>query len=194
MRLDHPKVTWGESSSFSFAVRAGEDTRSYVLTSDHFLWHSDQEGVLLNLGYHENGLEQITLTFDRPGGLTARALEVWALPMDDFAVQRDSLREESLTDVAATTDRITGSITTTGERVLTFAVPYSAGWRVYVDGERMPALKVNDLLLGVQLGAGEHRVELRYHSPGFGTGLVLCGMGLVCLALLRRPGKDRKAE
>lgn len=194
LRLDHPKVTWGESSSFSFAVRAGEDTRSYVLTSDHFLWHSDQEGVLLNLGYHENGLEQITLTFDRPGGLTARALEVWALPMDDFAVQRDSLREESLTDVAATTDRITGSITTTGERVLTFAVPYSAGWRVYVDGERMPALKVNDLLLGVQLGAGEHRVELCYHSPGFGMGLILCGAGLVCLALLRRPTKDRKAE
>ena len=194
LRLDHPKVTWGESSSFSFTVKAGEDARRYILTSDQFLWHSEQDGVLLNLGYHEEGLEQVTLTFDRPGGLTARALEVWALPMDDFLVQRDRLREESLTDVMVGTDHITGSVTTTGERVLAFAMPYSPGWWVYVDGERTPTLKVNDLLLGVQLAAGEHRVELRYHSPGFGTGLFLCGAGLVCLVLLRPATKDRKAD
>ncbi len=194
LRLDDPEVTWGESSTFSFAVMAGEDVRSYVLTSDTFLWHSEQDGVLLHLGYHEEGLEQVTLTFDRPGGLTARGLEVWALPVDDFAAQRDELRRESLTDVTVDTDRITGSVTTTGERVMAFAIPYSTGWRAHVDGERIPTLKVNDLLLGVQLGAGEHRVELTYHSPGFGMGLFLCGVGLVCLGLLRRPTKDRKAE
>lgn len=194
LRLDDPEVAWGESSSFSFMVTAGEDARRYVLTSDTFLWHSEQEGVLFHLGYHEEGLEQVTLTFDRPGGLTARMLEVWALPMDDFAAQRNGLRAESLTDATVDVDRIAGAITTTGERVLAFAVPYSAGWQICVDGERTPALKVNDLLLGVQLDAGEHRVELTYHSPGFAPGLVLCAAGLVCLWLLRRPTKNRKAE
>lgn len=194
LRLDHPKVTWGESSAFSFMVTAGEDTQRYVLTSDTFLWHSEQEGILLNLGYHEEGLEQVTLTFDRPGGLTARGLEVWGLPMEGYEEQRDSLREESLTDVVVDTDRITGSITTTADRVLTFAIPYSPGWRVWVDGERQSTLKVNDLLLGVKLDAGEHTVLLRYHSPGFGAGLILCAAGLCCLVLLCRPTKDRKAE
>ena len=195
LRLDAPAVKWGESSSFSFTVTAQEDTRSYVLSSEHFLWHSEQEGILLHLGYHEKGLEQVTLTFDRPGGLAARALEVWCLPMDDFAAQRDALRAESLTDVTVDTDRITGSVTTAGTRVLAFAIPHSPGWQVYVDGARMPTLKVNDLMLGVQLDAGTHSVQLRYHSPGFGAGLVLCGAGLVCLSLLlRRPTKDRKAE
>lgn len=193
LRLDGAKLAWADTPQFSVTVQAGRNQRQYVFSSENFLWHSEQQATLLNLGYHEQGLEQVTLTFDQPGGLKLDALEVWCQPMDGYEAWRDDLRRESMTGVRVDTDRITGSITTAGRRVLAFAIPYSPGWDIYVDGQRTENLKVNDFLLGVELGAGEHTVQLRYHSPGFRTGVALSVVGLCALGAMllyrKREGK-----
>lgn len=194
LRLDGAKLAWADTPQFSVTVQAGQNQREYVFSSENFLWHSEQQATLLNLGYHVQGLEQVTLTFDQPGGLKLDGLEVWCQPMDEYEAWRDDLRRESMTGVRVDADRITGSITTTGQRVLAFAIPYSPGWDVFVDGQPVQTMKANDFLLAVELQAGEHEVQLRYHAPGFESGLGLCGLGsagLSALLLYRR--KDRKA-
>ena len=176
------------------AVQAGQNQRQCVFSGENFLWHSGQESTLINLGYSEQGLSQVTLSFDQPGGLRLDAVEIWCQPMDEYESWRDQRRAESLTDVQMDTDRITGRITTTGRRVLAFAIPYSPGWHIEIDGQRAQSVKVNDFLLGVELSAGTHTVQLRYHSPGFRMGAALSGVGLCVLgAMLLYRRKDRKA-
>lgn len=194
LRLKNVSLAWADTPQLSVTVRAGQTQRKYTFSSENFLWHSGQESVLINLGYHQDALTQTDLIFEQPGGLKLDDLEVWCQPMDGYDTWRNQLRRESLTDVRVATDRITGSITTTGRRVLAFAIPYSPGWNVYVDGQRAESLRVNDFLLGVELGAGDHAVQLRYHSPGFRLGILLAGAGLCALgAMLLYRRKERKA-
>lgn len=194
LRLPGVKLAWADTPQFSVTVQAGEAKQQYTFSSDNFLWHSEQQAVALHLGYSEQGLDQLTLSFDQPGGLRMDGVELWCQPMDEYQSWRDARRAESLTDVQVGTDCITGRITTTGRRVLAFAIPYSPGWRIEIDGQPARALKANDFLLAVELEAGEHTVELRYHSPGFGLGMFLSAVGLAAVAVMllyRR--KDRKA-
>lgn len=194
LRLKNVSLAWADTPQLSVMVRAGDAQNRYTFSSENFLWHSAQESVLVNLGYSSDGLSQAELIFEQPGGLKLDDLEVWCQPMAEYETWRNDLRRESLTDVRADADRITGSITATGRRVLAFAIPYSPGWDVSVDGQLVQALRVNEFLLGVELEAGEHTVELSYHSPGFRPGVCLSAVGVCILAamlLYRR--KERKA-
>jgi len=194
LRLDGAKLAWADTPQFSVTVQAGQNRKTYTFSSKNFLWHSEQNGALFDLGYHEQGLDQITLHFEQPGGLKLDGVELWHQDMADYESRREALRRESLTEVRVDTDCITGRITTTGRRVLAFAIPYSPGWAIELDGQRAQSLKVNDFLLGVELDAGEHTVQLRYHSPGFRLGMVLSGAGLCILgALILYRKKERKA-
>lgn len=194
LRLPGVKLAWAQTPQFSVTVQAGETKQQYTFSSDNFLWHSEQEAVLLHLGYSETGLDQVTLSFDQPGGLRMDGVELWCQPMDEYDSWRDARRAERLTDVQVDTDHIIGTVETTGRRVLAFAIPYSPGWHIEIDGQPAKAVKANDFLLAVELEAGEHTVELRYHSPGFRLGMLLSAVGLAAVAVMllyRR--KDRKA-
>jgi hypothetical protein len=62
------------------------------------------------------------------------------------------------------------------------------GWQARVDGTEVPIHRVDYLLQGVAVPAGDHRVELGYHLsplPGIVTGMTLLGCLLV-LAFRRR--------
>ncbi|MFN0166482.1 MAG: YfhO family protein, partial [Bryobacteraceae bacterium] len=60
------------------------------------------------------------------------------------------------------------------------------GWRVDVDGESAPLVRVNGILRGVVLAAGHHRVVFRYRPTSFyaGSALALAGLFL-CGAMFR---------
>ena len=194
LRLKNVSLAWADTPQLSVTVQAGQMETRYTFSSENFLWHSGQESVLINLGYSPEGLSRAELIFEQPGGLKLDDLEVWCQPMDEYESWRDDLRRESVTGVQVDVDHIAGKISTTGRRVLAFAIPYSPGWDIYIDGQRTDSLRVNDVLLGVELEAGEHVVELWYHSPGFRLGTCLSAVGLcVLVPLLLYRRKDRKA-
>lgn len=56
------------------------------------------------------------------------------------------------------------------------------GWSVRVDGEEADAVRVNDVMRGVAVGAGRHEVEWRYRVPGLRLGAALSALALALLA------------
>lgn len=56
-------------------------------------------------------------------------------------------------------------------RLLVFVDANYPGWTVTVDGEQRSVLTVNNAFKGVELGAGEHRVEFRFESRTVRWGL-----------------------
>lgn len=73
---------------------------------------------------------------------------------------------------------------------------YEDGWKAYVDGKETPIVKVNYLLRGVEVPAGNHKVELRYIYPFFKTANILAASGFGIFMLLIGLGfwTDRKKE
>jgi len=71
-----------------------------------------------------------------------------------------------------------------GPGVLVIAESWDPGWSARVDDVPTPLLRVNQASLGMVLGGGTHRVQLRHRAPGFMTGLGLSGVASLGLATL----------
>jgi hypothetical protein len=59
---------------------------------------------------------------------------------------------------------------------------FDSGWEASVDGRSAPIHRVDYMLRGVPIGAGKHRVELRYRPTSYTVGLALSGLTAVALA------------
>ena len=68
-----------------------------------------------------------------------------------------------------------------GPGLLVLATSFDPGWRARVDGEPASVLRVNDVQMGVVLGAGLHRVTLRHEPRGLGAGLVAAAVSALGL-------------
>jgi hypothetical protein len=61
---------------------------------------------------------------------------------------------------------------------------WDEGWSAHLDGEPTELLLADDFVMAVALPAGEHEVELRFETPGAGTGLLVAGTSLLALLVL----------
>jgi hypothetical protein len=72
-----------------------------------------------------------------------------------------------------------------GGLLLLSEVHYPIGWTATVDGEETPLVRVNALLMGLEVPAGSHEVSMSFEPEGWGTARGLSRAGsLVWMALL----------
>lgn len=185
----------------------GASTRRWTLTvttdqtsaagnwyADAYPYAPQQHTQLLDLGYSEEGMTSVTLTFPQKGTFKLEDLQIWCQPMEGFAAQAAALRAESLENIETGWRSLTGTVSVGEDKILCVTLPWLDGWTAYVDGEETPLLHVNSAFMGLELPAGEHTVELRYWLPGLTAGLALTGLGLVCLAGLAVFGRRKKQD
>ena len=97
-----------------------------------------------------------------------------------FATHLDNVLENIKTNWRG----LTGTISLSTDKFLCLAIPYMDGWKAYVDGEEVKLYQANTAFMGVELLAGNHEVELRYWLPGLTVGIILSGIGVICLFAL----------
>lgn len=61
---------------------------------------------------------------------------------------------------------------------------YPDGWKAFIDGKEVPIHRVNYLLRGIEIPAGEHDLEMRFEVPKYETSNNVALAGSVLLALL----------
>lgn len=75
----------------------------------------------------------------------------------------------------------------TNQFVVFSEVYYDRGWKAFVDGKETPIVKVNYVLLGLAIPAGQHKIEMRFEPKSYYTGRSITGISqiimLVALAL-----------
>ena len=123
------------------------------------------------------------------------AMRVVSLPMAGYREAVEARRSEAMTDVALGRDSLSGRISVGGDRVVQIAVPYSPGWRAWVDGAEQPVFRCGGMYMGLALPAGEHQIELRYATPGLKPGVAIsAGAALLTLALAVVSAVRRRRE
>ncbi len=64
-------------------------------------------------------------------------------------------------------------------------IPAEEGWTVTVDGEYVNwKTCLDDSLITVPVSAGKHTIVLNFYPAGLSTGMILTGIGLICLAAM----------
>ena len=152
------------------------------------IYASGRDEYLLNLFTAPKERSFVRIRFAKPGVYTFDRLELIAQPLDALAPALDALRAEPLTNVQMDVNTVSGDVSLSREKVLCLSIPYSGGWKLEVDGQRAPLLRVNDMYMGTILPPGDHRIVLTYATPYLEAGLTvsLCGLALLLLVLFLR--------
>lgn len=86
-------------------------------------------------------------------------------------------------------DGMTLDVSHSGEGLLVVSEIYSEGWKATVDGEDVDVLQTDHALLGIPVGPGEHRIDLRYEPEALTLGLWISGLaGAGSIAVLGYAG------
>ena len=153
--------------------------------------YSRRHDFIVNLGYEKDGIEAITVVFQKKGVYTFDDLNVYAVPMNGYS---DKIRELQCTapdHFTRGTDHVCGEICMENHSVLCLAIPYAEGWKAFVDGEERRVLRVNERNIGVFLPAGSHTFEFRYTTPLKREGAILSGVGIL-VAVVVAVQEERK--
>lgn len=80
-------------------------------------------------------MTSVTVTFQKIGVYSYDDIQIVCQPMDGYTDEINALKENVLTDVELGNNKVTGQITLDRNKYLCLTIPYSKGWKVYVDGE-----------------------------------------------------------
>lgn len=83
------------------------------------------------------------------------------------------------------TNKLEYSSTSPVEGTVVFSeIYYPAGWNCYVDGQKRDTFRVNYILRGVNIAAGEHKIEWKFEPVSFTKGSTYSMAGSILLILL----------
>jgi hypothetical protein len=112
-----------------------------------------------------------------------------------FAVQPGEI-EAAPQVVTALPGRLVLDLSAQADGLLVISQPFYPGWRARVDDEQVPIYRVNYLLQGLPVTAGDHRVELSYHLspwPAIISLAALVGCAVALLLAHRRTRSEDRA-
>ena len=116
-------------------------------------------------------------------------ISVFAAGWDDEAFQEayDRLSMQTLQVESFKDTEIRGRVTAKEDGILFTSIPYTAGWKAFVDGKAAEVIGLGDNgVVGVAVANGIHEVTLRYRSPLLLPAAFCSLLGLVLFLIYRR--------
>ena len=176
---------------------------NYILP-DNEQFYSGRQDFLLNSYTIRKGIDSIVVRFPATGIYHFDELAVISEPLTSYAEDVSALAAESLENVeihqnpsSFVSTGVTGEITVSENKLLCLTIPYSEGWKAYVDGTPAILENVNVMFCGLWLTPGHHTIELRYETPGLLYGICITAAGILLFLLwaalsARSGGRRRK--
>ena len=146
--------------------------------------YTGHDSFITSLGYSEEGFKEIYCKLTKPGFYKFESLDVVCQPTENITTGLGGLRREPLTDISLDINAINGKLKLTQDKLLVLSIPYSTGWKAYVDGQETKTACANIMFLSVPVSAGEHEISLKYETPYLRTGACLTAAGFVLTILL----------
>ncbi|TXD48733.1 YfhO family protein [Polaribacter sp. IC073] len=92
--------------------------------------------------------------------------------VSNFSIEKDTMASIQLTDYDVTS--ITYASTSEKAQFAVFSeIYYKEGWNAYVDGKLTPHFRVNYVLRGMEIPAGEHKIEFKFEPEVIQKGKVV---------------------
>lgn len=186
-----PQATW-------IVVRTVLGERHINLpTPDDASW-TGYDDLAINLGYSEEPIEAITVTFGDRGTYHFSSVSVECQPIAPVVEYATELQKGAAKKVSFGVDAVTAKLTASKDGSYAFfSIPYAKGWSATVDGVSADVLRANVGFMAVRMeGAGSHTVRLSYRTPGLFVGALVSLASLVMLVVSshRRRRSERAGE
>ena len=134
--------------------------------------NTNRHNFIVNLGYMEEIKGDIVINVSAIGEYKVGDIRLICQPLDyqRQCIQKLNIPINSL-DIGI--NNVKANITLNNNKVVCFSIPYSAGWKVYVNNEKVELLNVDAQYMGVSLNKGTYDIELRYETPLLKVGALI---------------------
>jgi len=136
-----------------------------------------------NLGSSSSGSNQVIIEFNTPATYTIDKISIALKNMDDFASDVKKLQGNSAQDIHIGTNSVSAQTDYATNKALFFSIPYSSGWKAYVDGVEVPLYHADTAFMALDVDSGKHTIELRYETPYLDEGLLVSTISILVLGL-----------
>ena len=175
---------WKESQKASIKVSGNFPAKTIRIFTDKYNAYSGKHNFLCNTGYDKNNRTSIMLTFENTGVYTFDSIKVISQPVKELDAQTEKLKQETLEDVKLVTNGLEGKISVSEPKVLLIALPYSKGFKAYVDGKETELKEADTMYMALELEPGEHEIRLTYCTPYLPAGFSLTCIGILCYSVV----------
>lgn len=174
------------STKYTLTVEKAERTVSETMQDIKNAYYIDKDNLVFNFGRSssEDNKIGITINADSKGKFSYDNIKVVSIPYDKIDEQVEQLKNALFENVTYSKNKITGNINNKENGILQLSIPFSDGWKCYVDGKEVETFRVNTSFIGVPLSSGEHAIEFVYHTPWLNAGIICSLSGLVGLILV----------
>lgn len=174
-----------EDTSYSISLQGYQDDKAisnlgcgyYAFTYYSHLY-GGKSNWLLNLGYTDQDVNRIVITFNNAGIYSIKDIELYARNYDDIMNNISGLKSTA-DKVSILNNHVSCDIDLNRAETVFTSIPYSSGWKVYDNGRRIEVAKTDIAFMSFDLDSGEHHIELVYRTPG-----LYAGIGLSIISIL----------
>lgn len=148
-------------------------------------YHPDREDFLASLGYSETGGDELLIYFYKRGTYQFDKMEFISKTMDCYKEKIVKLRKNNAENIKVEGNYLTLEKTSKKQELLYINIPYSSGWKAFVNGKETEVKCANVMGMGVILPKGDNQIVMKYTTPGLKEGSIISLMTLLIIFLLR---------
>lgn len=183
-----------EPNSVSIKVEMGDISNNITYITPKHRYYCGKNDFVCNLGYIENGTNEVILTFEEEGIYDFSDIEIVELPMKQTIERLSALQSNDIPSWNWGCNTMYGNIDCSQDEILCITVPYSIGWKAFVDGEEREIKKVNTAFMGLELSKGRHSIKLVYELPFGKFGAIMSALGIVIFSIILIYQKIKKVH
>ena len=171
----------------------GEEDMEMTLNGEPYAFYPVQsKPVLLSVAKNQKGQPQTLRITVKDDGFEFSKLNLYSLNTSLLNERLEQTKAQELKLETFTATHFAGKMEVLEDSTVLTTVPYSTGWKVWVDGQEVETYKILDSLLGFTISKGTHRIEYRYTTPFLleGSLVSIASLLLLIFILYRRKKTD----
>ncbi|MCR5144067.1 MAG: YfhO family protein [Lachnospiraceae bacterium] len=150
-----------------------------TINTEAYTYYNGQDNYIVNFNYQRQGLDRIEITFPTKGIYSFDELAVYCQPLDNYSDKVSALQQKGVTDLVVGDDQVNAKYSASGDEYVMFSIPYSDGWKAYVDGVETDIKRADVMYMAVPVSEGEHEIELRYTNVYIKYGMFITLVSVV---------------
>ena len=163
----------------------GEEDLEMTLNGEPYDFYPVQsKPVLLSVAKNQKGQPQTLRITVKDDGFEFSKLNLFSLNTSLLNERLEQTKAQELKLETFSATHFAGTMDVFEDSTVLTTIPYSTGWKVWVDGQEVETYKILDSLLGYTISKGTHRIEYRYTTPFLLEGSLVSLASLLLLSLI----------
>ena len=173
----------------------GEEDLEMTLNGEPYAFYPVQsKPVLLSVAKNQKGHPQTLQIIVKADGFEFSKLSLYSLNTTHLNERLEQTKAQELKLETFSATQFSGTMDVFEDSTVLTTIPYSKGWKVWVDGQEVETYKILDSLLGFTISKGSHHIEYRYTTPFLLEGSLVSIASLLLLSLILYKRKKTDAS